>query len=257
MFDKRCRAGVERGLRPVGSGLEKAGISADQLTVLGLVLSAACALAIGRGWLFVGWCLLAASAVPDVLDGAVAKASGTASPRGAFFDSVVDRVSDTLVLGGLAWYLANTHSAHVALLPLAILGASNLVSYERARAESLGFSARGGLMERAERMIAIGIGLLFGVVLLPILWIMLALTVLTAVQRFLMVWRQASSTVPRRRPTSDGLSGRWSARRPSVGFGADSRRPRPVGRAADGGPWRARRASQSGPASWRRSRIRP
>ena len=253
MFDKRCRAGVERSLRPVGTGLKRAGISADQLTVLGLVLSAACAVAIGNGWLFVGWCLLAASAVPDVLDGAVAKASGTSSPRGAFFDSVVDRVSDTLVLGGLAWYLASTHSPHAALLPLAILGASNLVSYERARAESLGFTARGGLMERAERMIAIGLGLLFSAVLIPLLWLMLGLTILTAVQRCVMVWRQASATVPGR-PSAERLAARWSARRPSVGFGDGSRLR---GQRSDSGSWRARRTSQARPATWRRARTRP
>jgi CDP-diacylglycerol--glycerol-3-phosphate 3-phosphatidyltransferase len=253
MFDKRCRAGVERSLKPVGTGLKKVGISADQLTVLGLVLSAACAVAIGNGWLFVGWCLLAASAVPDVLDGAVAKASGTASPRGAFFDSVVDRVSDTLVLGGLAWYLASTHSPHTAILPLAIVGASNLVSYERARAESLGFTARGGLMERAERMIAIGLGLLFSFVMIPLLWLMLGLTLLTAVQRFVMVWRQASATAPRRQG-GERLAARWSARRPSVGFGDGSRLR---GQRGDSGSWRARRASQSRPATWRRARTRP
>jgi CDP-diacylglycerol--glycerol-3-phosphate 3-phosphatidyltransferase len=255
MFDKRCRAGVERSLRPVGTGLKKAGISADQLTVLGLILSAACALAVANGWLFVGWCLLAASAVPDVLDGAVAKASGTASPRGAFFDSVVDRVSDTMVLGGLAWYLADTHSAHAAILPLAILGASNLVSYERARAESLGFSARGGLMERAERMIAVGLGLLFSVILIPMLWVMLGLTILTAVQRFVMVWRQASATVPGR-PAGERPAARWSARRPSVGFGAGEG-SRLRGQRGESGTWRARRSSQSRPASWRRARTRP
>src|SRR5918997_4138519 len=254
MFDKRCRAGVERSLRPVGTGLKRAGISADQLTVLGLVLSAACAVAIGNGWLILGAGLLAASAVPDVLDGAVAKASGTSSPRGAFFDSVVDRVSDTLVLGGLAWYLASTHSPHTALLPLAILGASNLVSYERARAESLGFSARGGLMERAERMIAIGLGLLFSVIMIPLLWLMLGLTVLTAVQRFVMVWRQASATVPGRTVGGERLAARWSARRPSVGFGEGSRLR---GQRGDSGSWRARRASQSRPATWRRARTRP
>ena len=256
MFDKRCRAGVERSLRPVGTGLKRAGITADQLTVLGLVLSAACAVAVGRGWLFVGWCLLAASAVPDVLDGAVAKASGTASPRGAFFDSVVDRVSDSLVLGGVAWYLASTHSAHSAILPLAIVATSNLISYERARAESLGFTARGGLMERAERMIAIGLGLLFSMILIPMLWLMLALTLFTAVQRFVMVWRQASATVPGR-PAGDRLTTRWSARRPSVGFGREGERSRLRGQREGSGSWRARRASESRPATWRRSRTRP
>jgi len=253
MFDKRCRAGVERSLRPVGSGLQRV-VTADQLTVLGLALSVACAAAIANGWLFVGWCLLAASAVPDVLDGAVAKASGTSSPRGAFFDSVVDRVSDSVVLGGLAWYLANTHSPKAALLPLAIVAASNLVSYERARAESLGFTARGGLMERAERMIAIGLGILFSVILIPMLWLMLGLTLLTAGQRFVMVWRQASATVPRR-PANERLAGRWSARRPSVGFDAEGSLLR--GQRGDSGSWRARRTSQTRPATWRRSRTRP
>ena len=256
MFDKRCRAGVERSLRPVGTGLKKAGISADQLTVLGLLLSAACAVAIGNGWLFVGWCLLAASAVPDVLDGAVAKASGTSSPRGAFFDSVVDRVSDSLVLGGVAWYLASTSSPHTAILPLAVVATSNLISYERARAESLGFTARGGLMERAERMIAIGLGLLFSVILIPMLWLMLVLTLVTAVHRFAMVWRQASATVPGR-PASERLASRWSARRPSVGFGSDGERFRLRAQRKDSGSWRARRASQSRPATWRRARTRP
>ena len=256
MFDKRCRTGVERSLRPVGTGLKRAGITADQLTVLGLVLSAACAVAVGRGWLFVGWCLLAASAVPDVLDGAVAKASGTASARGAFFDSVVDRVSDTLVLGGVAWYLASTHGGHAAVLPLAVVGASNLVSYERARAESLGFTARGGLMERAERMIAVGLGLLFSVILIPMLWLMLALTLFTAIQRFVMVWRQATATVPGRQP-GDRLPGRWSALRPSVGFRPEGARSRLTRERKGSGTWKERRASQSRPASWRRDRTRP
>jgi CDP-diacylglycerol--glycerol-3-phosphate 3-phosphatidyltransferase len=67
-----------------------------------------------------------------------------------------------------------------------------LVSYERAKAESLGFSARGGFMERAERMVLLGVGLAFDV-LIPVLWVMLVLTTITAVHRFVMVWRQASS----------------------------------------------------------------
>jgi len=71
-----------------------------------------------------------------MLDGAVAKASGTASNRGAFFDSTADRVSDSLFLGGIAWYLASTKGAHAAMLPFAVLGVSTLVSYERAKAES-------------------------------------------------------------------------------------------------------------------------
>ena len=67
-----------------------------------------------------------------------------------------------------------------------------LISYERAKAESLGFDARGGLMERAERIIALGVGLLFDSLLIAVLWVMLVLTLVTAVQRFVKVWQQAS-----------------------------------------------------------------
>ncbi|MEW6152467.1 MAG: CDP-alcohol phosphatidyltransferase family protein [Actinomycetota bacterium] len=220
MFDKRCRTGVERSLRPVGSGLGKVGITANQLTATGVVISVFAGLAVARGWLLVGMALLAASAIPDVLDGAVAKASGTSSPRGAFFDSVSDRVSDTFVLGGVAWYLAGAESGHMAVLPLAVLGMSNLVSYERARAESLGFTARGGLMERAERMLLLGFGLAFGSLLVPVLWVMLALTAVTAVHRFLMVWRQGSSP---RAPAGEGIGGRLLGWRPGEGFSPSKR----------------------------------
>ena len=257
MFDGRFRTSIERAVSPVGTNLRRTGLRANHLTALGLLLAVAAAVAIGSGGLRGGFVLVVLAALPDLLDGAVAKASGTSSPRGAFFDSVVDRVSDTLVLGGLAWYLASTHSPHTAILPLAIVGASNLVSYERARAESLGFTARGGLMERAERMIAIGLGLLFSVILIPMLWLMLALTLFTAVQRFVMVWRQASATVPGR-PAGERLTARWSARRPSVGFGGDGERSRLRSQRGDAGSWRARRAAtQSRPATWRRSRTRP
>ncbi|MFN2607827.1 MAG: CDP-alcohol phosphatidyltransferase family protein [Acidimicrobiales bacterium] len=246
MFDKRCRADVERSLKPVGSSLERVGVSANQLTVVGLLVSAATALAIARGWLIVGAVLLTLSAVPDLLDGAVAKASGTASPRGAFFDSVVDRVSDTLVLGGVAWYLASHHHSHAAVLALAVVGASNLVSYERARAESLGFTARGGLMERAERMIAVGAGLVFSVVMVPVLWLMLVLTLFTAAQRFVMVWRQGT---PARKP-EETLLARWRARRPATGF-------RPGGERAPGS-WRTGRTGDArSRAARNRSRTRP
>ena len=67
-----------------------------------------------------------------------------------------------------------------------------LISYERAKAEALGFHARGGLMERAERLALLGLGVLFETLLVPILWLMLVLTAFTAVQRFVVVWRQAS-----------------------------------------------------------------
>jgi len=179
-------------VKPVGSALERTGLAPDHVTALGLILAGTTAWAIASGRLGLGLGLLITSAVLDVLDGALAKASGRSSMRGAFFDSVCDRVADMLVLGGLAWYMLDRYRGHIALLPVAVLGASFVVSYERAKAESLGFSAKGGLMERAERIVVLCAALAFSFVMIPLLWFMLALTGLTAVQRFVMVWRQAN-----------------------------------------------------------------
>ncbi|HYI60875.1 MAG TPA: CDP-alcohol phosphatidyltransferase family protein [Acidimicrobiales bacterium] len=203
MFDGQFRSQAEKQLRPIGTNLRKTGITADHLTVLGVVMAGVTALAVANGALRLGILLLVLCAVPDVLDGAVAKASGTASPRGAFFDSVCDRVSDALLLGGVAWYLSSQPGAgRIAVLPLAVLAASLVISYERAKAEALGYDARGGLMERAERLVAIGLALLFPGLMVAILWLTLALTVVTAAQRFAKVWRQASSAVPPRPATA-------------------------------------------------------
>ncbi|HLF41381.1 MAG TPA: CDP-alcohol phosphatidyltransferase family protein, partial [Acidimicrobiia bacterium] len=190
MLDQRWRAEVEKGLRPIGSRLRQAGITADQVTLLGLVASAGTGVAIASGHLGWGAAGLACSGVTDVLDGAVAKSGGTSGPRGSFFDSVADRLSDALVLGGAAWYLAGT-DPQLSVLPFAVATASFLVSYERSKAEALGFNGKGGLMERAERMAVLGVGLTFGV-LIPALWLLLALTSLTVGQRFLKVWQQAT-----------------------------------------------------------------
>jgi CDP-diacylglycerol--glycerol-3-phosphate 3-phosphatidyltransferase len=207
MFDGRWRSTFEKGLRPLGTSIRRTGITANHLTTTGLVMAVAAAVTIANGWLRAGLLLLVLTAVPDVLDGAVAKASGTASPRGAFFDSVIDRISDALLLGGVAWYLDSTQGGRVSILPLAVLAASMLISYERAKAESLGFDARGGLMERAERLVFLGFGLLFESLLVPVLWVMLLLTVFTAGQRFAAVWAQASA------PQVQPLAARWRSRR--------------------------------------------
>lgn len=191
MFDGRFRAPIERAVRPVGVAIRRTGMTADHLTLLGIVFAVAAAVAIGRGSLQVGLVLVVLAALPDMLDGAVAKASDSASQRGAYFDSVVDRLTDSVLFGGVAWYFATAESAHTALLPMAVMGMSSLISYQRAKAESLGLYAKGGLMERAERIIVLCVGLLFDVLLLPIMWLMLVLTTITAVQRFVQVWRQA------------------------------------------------------------------
>lgn len=192
MFDGHLRSSVDKAVKPLGDGLRRTRMTPDHLTVAGLVIAVGAAIAIGAGYLPLGLLLVILAALPDLLDGALAKASNTSSQRGAFFDSVIDRVTDALLFGGVAWYFIGEHSPHIALLPLSVSSVSSVISYERAKAESLGLSAKGGLMERAERIILLCLGLLFPVLLLPIMWVMLVLVSITAIQRFVKVWRQAA-----------------------------------------------------------------
>ena len=191
MFDGKFRTPIDRAVKPLGNALRRTGLTPDHLTVIGLLVGVGAAVAIGSGRLLLGLVLVILAALPDLLDGALAKASDVASQRGAFFDSTVDRITDMVLFGGVAWYLASEYSPHMVMLPFAVMGLSSLISYQRAKAESLGLEAKGGLMERAERVVLLCIGLVWEPLLVPVLWIMLVLTAITAVQRFQKVWRQA------------------------------------------------------------------
>jgi len=150
----------------------------------------------------------------------------------------------------VAWYLVDRHEGHLTLLPLAVLGVTALVSYERAKAESLGLSAKGGLMERAERMILLGIGFLSVSFLVPVLWVMLALTSVTAVGRFVKVWHQAEA------PESASTR---RVRRTRTGVRASSRSAaRSAGRtdSTSASRWRARRQGELSSRSGRTWRAR-
>ncbi len=196
MFDGNWRTTVDKALDPIGASLRRTGVSADVITVIGIAMSGVAAVTIGAGYLRVGFLFLLLTAIPDALDGAVARASGTGSRRGAFFDSVSDRLTDGLLFGGVAWYLASTEPGRIMMLPVAVMGLAMFVSYQRAKAESLGFDAKGGIMERAERIAVLAFGLLFPELLIGTLWVMLGLTAITAGQRFVKVWSQASIDRP-------------------------------------------------------------
>ncbi|MGC9961392.1 MAG: CDP-alcohol phosphatidyltransferase family protein [Acidimicrobiales bacterium] len=187
-------ASFVRVLKAIGPRLVKMGVQADHVTVVGMLLAAVTGVVIGVGQFYLAIALITVGGLMDTLDGAVAKAAGTSSKRGAFFDSVSDRVADMFIFGGLAWYFAAGpgHDPKMVVIPFAILGVSNTISYERAKAESLGYVAKGGLMERAERLIGLAVVLLFHIVLVPLLLVLLALCVVTALQRFFRVWAQAS-----------------------------------------------------------------
>jgi CDP-diacylglycerol--glycerol-3-phosphate 3-phosphatidyltransferase len=218
-------------------------------------MSVPAAWAIAAGHLIVGIVVLIGSALPDLFDGSLAKASGRASRRGAFFDSVGDRVSDSVVLAGFAWYAQDRFGHHAALVPLAVLGSSQLVSYIRAKADVLGIDAKGGLMERGERVLVLCFALKFPADMLWLLWLIVALSMLTAGQRFVKVWRQAEKP-PAPLPVEPvAVVLRWrawreerAAERPNAPW---LRTPRGPGRPAGGGFFSGSRRPGSGAAEGR------
>ncbi len=109
---------------------------------------------------------------------------------------MTDRVGDAVLMGGVAYYLTAHHHGQLVLLPFAILTHTFLISYERSKAESLGLAAKGGLMERAERLILLGRGPRRYAVFIPVLWVMLGLTAMTALGRFWRVWQVAARPAP-------------------------------------------------------------
>jgi CDP-diacylglycerol---glycerol-3-phosphate 3-phosphatidyltransferase len=212
----------------LGSRLAKHGVSANLVTLFGVALAAVTAVLLGFGELWVAVILITVGGLMDTLDGAVAKAAGSSSRRGAFVDSVSDRVGDALIFGGLTWHLLVTGDPRWAILPVAIVGVASVISYQRAKAESLGMTARGGLMERAERLIVLCLALLIPPAFYGLLIALLVLSCATALGRFIRIWGQAGEAQPavtRRHPTSVSMEARWRAFRDPA-MGRTTRRPR-------------------------------
>ncbi len=195
MLDGNWRGAVDKTTQPVGRTLARIGVGANALTAFGVAMSVVTAFVVGSGHLLWGMACLFPTGLPDLFDGPVAKAAGTASQRGAFFDSVADRVADAFLFGGVAWYLVSHHHGQIALLPLAILAVTFCIAYERSKGELLGVPSKGGLMERAERFILLGAAFLSPVSIVPILWVFLALVSATAINRFIKIWRAIPASV--------------------------------------------------------------
>jgi CDP-diacylglycerol--glycerol-3-phosphate 3-phosphatidyltransferase len=133
----------------------RARVSPDALNVLGAVFGLAAGVAFAAGELALGGWLVLLGGVADIFDGRIARARGIATERGAFLDSTLDRFAETFAFVGLAVFLAGNPIAAGAVA--LALGASMLVSYTRARGEALGVQCRGGVMQRAERLVLLGL----------------------------------------------------------------------------------------------------
>lgn len=175
------RISAER-LAPVVRVFVALGITPNMITVAGLLGSIAAALAIADGRLVLGGILLLVFGGLDMFDGAVARATGKASDFGALFDSVIDRLSEAVVLGGILLYELDRGNQEEAVLVFWAVVGSILVSYVRARAEGLGLSMTSGLFTRPERVVLTGAALILGLVR-PALWVLAVVTLLTVIQR--------------------------------------------------------------------------
>jgi CDP-diacylglycerol--glycerol-3-phosphate 3-phosphatidyltransferase len=177
---------------PIVSPLASLGVTPNMISVAGFAGNvAAGALAAGGHFLAAGVVMLIFSAL-DLLDGALARKTGTVTRFGAVFDSVLDRLSEAAVLAGLLFHYTQLggHTQEVALIYAAMVG-SIMVSYVRARAEGLGLELREGLFTRAERVLLLGAALIIGdSVILWALWVLAVLSHATAAQRVFTVWQQ-------------------------------------------------------------------
>lgn len=178
------------------------GISPDAVTLVGTAGVVAGALVFfPQGLLWQGVLVVTAFVFSDLVDGQMARQSGRTSKFGAFWDSTLDRIGDAAVFGGLVLYFAGPGDDYLYLcLTLYCLVMGSVTSYARARAESLGMDARGGVAERADRLVAILVLTFFGDLLgLPVLyqvtlWVLAAASTGTVVYRVLKVRRQAVVT---------------------------------------------------------------
>ena len=186
-------------LNPIVDGIArvfvKLGFSPSGLTVIGVLVACVAAALIARGMLAAGGVVVLVAGIFDLFDGAVARMTNRATKFGALFDSVMDRVSEAVVLLGLLWfYLEDGEQLGAVLVYVSIVG-STMVSYVRARAEGLGIECKGGLMQRPERVASLGLGIIVGQwwqpAVLIVLGVIAVLTVVTTVQRVVEAARGA------------------------------------------------------------------
>ena len=175
--------------RPVASALASVGMTPNMVTFVGLAIAILGAWLISVGQWWGGDLIVLFAGIFDLFDGALARATGTASDFGALLDSTIDRVSEAVVFFGLLiYYVSDDDDLGAALVFAAIIG-SLMVSYMRARAEGLGIECKVGVMTRPERVAAVGFGLIiahfFPVVMIAVLAVIATLTTLTAIHRLI------------------------------------------------------------------------
>lgn len=197
------KQGYLRIAQPIADRLAARGVHPNVITTVGLLCTLAAGATFASGHIRTAGWVLGLTAIFDVLDGMVARQTGTVSKFGAFYDSTLDRIADGAVLGGLTIFWASAGPRHsltmVVVCLFAIVGAY-LTSYTRARAEGLGLDARVGMVQRAERVVLLSapqafFGLAYDGAVLKFIVVLLTVTSwITVAQRMLYVRRATSSS---------------------------------------------------------------
>lgn len=211
IFSGVARVGTARVVDPVARALLRLGVSPDAVTVVGTVGVLVAALAFwARGAFVVGAVVGAVFALTDLVDGAMARLRGCSTRFGALLDSAMDRIADGAVFGALAFWYAGQQEHPTVAAALVCLVAAQVVSYVKARAQSVGLSCEVGLAERAERLVVVGVGAIatglgVGWALPVALWLVALASVVTVVQRILHVRRADRASPEQRRQASGGV----------------------------------------------------
>jgi CDP-diacylglycerol---glycerol-3-phosphate 3-phosphatidyltransferase len=192
---KACGALLHKIVR----GLSLTRISPNVLTFIGLVINIGAAVLFGyanadnqrRLFIYAGLTIIGAG-IFDMVDGRVARATGQVTDFGAFFDSVIDRYSDVALFFGLLVYYARANRFFYVVLVAFVMTGSVMVSYTRARAESLIPKCKVGFMERPERIVLVIIGALFNR-MAPVLWVLAVLSTITVIHRILYTYQQTTA----------------------------------------------------------------
>ncbi len=181
------RALPRQVLSPVVAVLARIGVTPNMLTLLQLLGGIGAAFLIASGELAWGGVALLASATLDAFDGALARTTGRATKFGGVFDSVIDRLFEGVVLGGILYYYLGRGARVESMLVFAAAVGSLSVSYVRARAEAEGVQIYDGLFTRVVRILALTLGLVADV-LGVVLWVLAVMTIFTTFHRLFAVW---------------------------------------------------------------------
>ena len=178
--------------------MQRLGVTPNQISIVGFLVNVGAAVLVLFDYYIWAASVFILAGLLDLVDGSLARRTGKSTPFGSFLDSTLDRMSEGVIFAAIAYRLAidqdvnlQMRGVNVALVVLALLG-SVTVSYTRARAESLGVECKVGLASRFERIVLICVGLYLDV--LPyVIYVMLALTMLTVIQRVVHTYRQLAS----------------------------------------------------------------